>query len=172
MKFGRKRCLKCLDWKKCTTHEMTCSRFSEVIFCRVFFGQVWGNLGKNPSHPQKFAYCFTYAVATNVRRGALCHGPHSDPKNIKIHKQYSAVAWLRGEICSRVQHFGGSKLRSECYAIITRFKMSVDVINYDLQNVKCQRLLPVMALTFYRSGGPSACCEENHFEMRSQEPGK
>jgi len=30
--------------------------------------------------------------------------------------------------------------------------MSADVINYDLQNVECQRLLPVMEETFYRSG--------------------
>jgi len=26
--------------------------FLEVIFFGVFFGQVWGNLGKNPSHPK------------------------------------------------------------------------------------------------------------------------
>jgi len=25
-----------------------------------FFGQVWENLGKNPSHPQKFACSYTY----------------------------------------------------------------------------------------------------------------
>jgi len=30
--------------------------------------------------------------------------------------------------------------------------MSANVINYHLQNVECQRLLPVMAVTFYRSG--------------------
>ena len=49
-----------------------------------------------------------------------------------------------GDICPRAQHFGGAKLRWECFAIITRFQMSADVINYDLQNVECQRLLPVM----------------------------
>jgi len=27
--------------------------FLEVIFFEVFFGQVCGNLGKNPSHPEK-----------------------------------------------------------------------------------------------------------------------
>jgi len=27
----------------------------------VFFGQVWGTSGKNPSHPQKFACSYTYA---------------------------------------------------------------------------------------------------------------
>jgi len=36
--------------------------FLKVIFCSVvFFGQVWENLGKNPSHPQKFACSYTYA---------------------------------------------------------------------------------------------------------------
>jgi len=36
--------------------------FLEVIFFGVFFGQVWGNLGKNPSHPQKFACSYTYGL--------------------------------------------------------------------------------------------------------------
>jgi len=26
----------------------------------VFFGQLRENLGKNPTHPQKFACCYTY----------------------------------------------------------------------------------------------------------------
>jgi len=72
-----------------------------------------------------------------------------------MYKQYSAVAQLmggKGDICPRAQHFGGAKLRWECYAIITRFQISADVINYDLQNVECQWLLPVMEETFYRSG--------------------
>jgi len=30
--------------------------------------------------------------------------------------------------------------------------MSADVTNYDLQNVECQRMLPVMEETFYGSG--------------------
>jgi len=30
-------------------------------FSLEFFGQVWGNLGKNHSHPQKFACSYTYA---------------------------------------------------------------------------------------------------------------
>jgi len=33
--------------------------------------------------------------------------------------------------------------------------MSADVINYDLQDFECQRLL----------GEPGAWCEENHFKM-------
>jgi len=41
--------------------------------------------------------------------------------------------------------------------------MSADVINYDLQNVECQRLLPVMRKLFIEVGGPSAWCEGNHF---------
>jgi len=32
----------------------------EVILFEVFFGQIWGNLGKNLSHPQKFACSYTY----------------------------------------------------------------------------------------------------------------
>jgi len=43
---------------------MKCSRlFLEVTFFGVFFGQVWGNLGKNYSHPQKFACSYTYEWA-------------------------------------------------------------------------------------------------------------
>jgi len=34
--------------------------FFEVVFFGVFFGQVYGNLGKNPLHPQKFACSYTY----------------------------------------------------------------------------------------------------------------
>jgi len=29
---------------------------------QIFFGQVWGNLGKNPSHPQKFTCSYTYVL--------------------------------------------------------------------------------------------------------------
>jgi len=43
--------LKCFDLKKFAQHEKKGSRFLRVIFFGVFFGQVWGNLGKNPSHP-------------------------------------------------------------------------------------------------------------------------
>ena len=71
----------------------------------------------------------------------------------------------------RAQHFGGAKLRSEFYALITRFQMSADVINYDLQNVECQRLLPVMEETFIEVGGPSAWCEGNHFKVGGPGPG-
>ena len=35
--------------------------FFEVIFLE-FFRAIWGNLGKNPSHPQKFACSYTYIV--------------------------------------------------------------------------------------------------------------
>jgi len=49
--------------------------------------------------------------------------------------------------------------------------MSADVINYDLQNVECQRLLPVMRKLFIEVGGPSAWCEGNHFESGSPGPG-
>jgi len=34
--------------------------FLEVNFFGIFIGQVWGNLGKNPSHHQKVACSYTY----------------------------------------------------------------------------------------------------------------
>jgi len=43
----------------------------------------------------------------------------------------------RGEISPRVQHFGGAKLLSECYVLITKYQMSADANNYNLQNVEC-----------------------------------
>jgi len=43
----------------------------------------------------------------------------------------------RGDICPRAQHFGGAKLRSECYVLITKCQMSTDSNNYNLQNVEC-----------------------------------
>jgi len=63
--FGQKLCFKCFDLKKYAQHEKKCSRFFiylflEVISSGVFFWQVCGNLGKNPSHPQKFACSYTY----------------------------------------------------------------------------------------------------------------
>ena len=46
------------------------SRFLEVIFFGDFFGQVQVNLGKNSSHPQKFACYYTYAQPHDW--GRLC----------------------------------------------------------------------------------------------------
>ena len=43
--------------------------FLEVIFFGVFFGQVWGNLGKNPLHPQKFACSYTFVY--DIKFGML-----------------------------------------------------------------------------------------------------
>jgi len=42
----------------------------------------------------------------------------------------------RGNICPRAQHFGGAKLRSECYVLITKCQMSADADNYNSQNVE------------------------------------
>jgi len=36
---------------------------------QTLFGQVWGNSGKNPSHPKKIASSYTY--------GLTCHSKHS-----------------------------------------------------------------------------------------------
>jgi len=38
------------------------SVFLEVTFFGIIFGQVFGNSGKNPSHLQKFACSYTYAL--------------------------------------------------------------------------------------------------------------
>jgi len=43
----------------------------------------------------------------------------------------------KGKICPREQHFGGAKLRSESYVLITKYKMSADANNFTLQNVEC-----------------------------------
>jgi len=43
----------------------------------------------------------------------------------------------RGDICPQAQHFGGAKLTSECYVLITKYQMSADANNYNLQNVEC-----------------------------------
>jgi len=43
--------------------------FSEVIFFGIFFVQVWGNLGKNPSLPQKFAWSYTDGAIFTLRFG-------------------------------------------------------------------------------------------------------
>jgi len=46
----------------------------EKIFARKvaknFFGQVWGNSGKNPSHPQKFSCSYTYGYRNDSVREA------------------------------------------------------------------------------------------------------
>jgi len=36
------------------------------------FGQVWGNSGKNPSHPQKFACSYTYDKTTIRTKVGSC----------------------------------------------------------------------------------------------------
>jgi len=40
--------------------KMTISVFLDVTYFEVFFGQVWKNADKIPSHPQKFACFYTY----------------------------------------------------------------------------------------------------------------
>jgi len=48
--------------------------------------------------------------------------------------------------------FWVSELWSECYTIVTTCQMSVDVNNYDLQNVDCQGLYPVAKYHQYHQG--------------------
>jgi len=57
--FGKNRAWCALIWKKWAENEMKCSHFFGGNSFGVFFGQVWGNLGKNPSHPKKFACFYT-----------------------------------------------------------------------------------------------------------------
>jgi len=44
---------------------------AQMTFFGVFFGQVWQNSGKNPSHPQKFACSYTYALRSNITQEKL-----------------------------------------------------------------------------------------------------
>jgi len=51
---------------------MKCSSFFvEVIFFGVVFRQVWGNLGKNLLHPQKFACSYTYGKYSGLNKQVL-----------------------------------------------------------------------------------------------------
>jgi len=59
----------CMIWKKITQNEMKCSLFWRSFLFGVFFGQIGGNLGKHPSHPQKFACSYTYASGYSF----FCH---------------------------------------------------------------------------------------------------
>jgi len=51
-------------------------------------------------------------------------------------EQWRNEVGTRGDICRRAQHFGGAKLSSECYVLITKYQMSAVANNYNLQNVK------------------------------------
>jgi len=68
--------------------------FAEKV-ARKFFGQVWRNLGKNPSHPPKFACSYTYE------------------------SQHSAVVWL---FVSKVRH--EFWVSSDCFTIWWQSKVS------------------------------------------------
>ena len=71
-------------------------------------------------------------------------------RSLQVYMQYKQIrlepvaqqGGASGDICSRAQNFGGAKLRSECYILITKCQISEDVNNCNLQNVECQRLLP------------------------------
>jgi len=52
-------------------------------------------------------------------------------------RQWHNKGGSKGDICPRAQHFGGAKLRSKCYILITKCQMSADASNYNLQNVEC-----------------------------------
>jgi len=48
-------------WKEMQSFLFIFIYFFEVIIFGLFFGQVCGNFGKNPSHSQAFACSYTYA---------------------------------------------------------------------------------------------------------------
>jgi len=58
-KFGQKWCLKCFDLKKCAQNGMKCSHFLRS-FSLEFFSGKFGEIRRNPSHPQKFACSYAY----------------------------------------------------------------------------------------------------------------
>jgi len=72
-KSRKKWCPTWFDLKKMTPNvcKITWRLFWRSFFWRSkvaqkFFGQVWGNSGKNPSHPQKFACTYTYLAACSL----------------------------------------------------------------------------------------------------------
>ena len=52
-------------WFEKHAPKMKSNRFFGSHFFGVFFGQVWENLGKTPSRPQKFACSYTYWLQHN-----------------------------------------------------------------------------------------------------------
>jgi len=56
--------------------------------------------------------------------------------NIITFIQWRNEGGARGDICPRAQHFGGAKLKSECYVLIAKCQMSADASNYNLQKVE------------------------------------
>jgi len=94
------------------------------------------------------AWCFvvffqqidTRSVKYRYRDSANPFSLLSGNKHLGVGAGVTRVA--RSEHFHRAQHFGGTKLRTECYVIITKCQMLADVNNCDLQNVECHRLLP------------------------------
>jgi len=70
------------------TQNQSVDRFLESCFYLFLFGQVRGNLGKNPSHPQKFTCSYTHAL-TNIP-------PPTCPKSNQLdHQLRHPVLWFR-----------------------------------------------------------------------------
>ena len=46
-------------WKNGAQYRLHENKFTQKV-AQKYFGQVWGNSGKNPLHPQKFACSYTY----------------------------------------------------------------------------------------------------------------
>ena len=61
---------------------------------------------------------------------------HLNPAMRTMCEQWRNEGGSRGNICPRTQYFGGAKLRSEYYVLITKCQMSVDANNYNSQNVE------------------------------------
>jgi len=76
---------------------MKYSHFFRGHFHWCFFGHVWGNLGKNLSHPQKFAGSYTYApntVSSVTMRFSDCPWPATF--NVILYTSCLPEFWPRG----------------------------------------------------------------------------
>jgi len=87
-------------------------RNAVVFFWRSFFRQ-WGNLGKNPSHPQKFACSYTYGSVTLPVTSASCEKSFSKMTPVKPFPRNS----MTSDRLSNTDLFWGER-----YELKNRFK--------------------------------------------------
>jgi len=86
-KMSPNRCM-CFDFTKMAPKIKVQTVFWRSCFYLFFFGQVRENLGKNPSHPQKFTCSYTHAL-TNIP-------PPTCPKSNQLdHQLRHPVLWFR-----------------------------------------------------------------------------
>jgi len=61
--------------------------------------------------------------------------PKLHKENIPLYNQWRNEGGAKEDICLRAQHFGGAKLRSECYALITKCQLMLIITIYKMSNV-------------------------------------